>query len=431
MRRISIGPGEVAGYLGQLRNGFEGLGIACEHFMFIPPHQYSYPTTDYFLRSAYESVAKLEQTGRLGYLIYKLSEKVIRLVALIYAIFRYDTFIFSGLGSFFRFWELPLLRALGKRVIVVYLGSDARPPYLSGRHLDDKNGTFDSAAIAREAAAIKKQIRFVERYASVVVSHTSTAQFMARPFVRLCAVGIPMGKAPEKVGKAAARDPGDPHLRILHAPSRPVAKGTPLVREVVGKLQEEGAKLELVELTGVPNHEVLRQLQLCDLVVDELYSDIPMATLAAEAAGFSKPVVVGSLYGEHFTQDNPDFAAGEDAPSFFIGPEQLEQTLRSLIADPSRLRDKGEQARRFLATHWVSEIVASNYLRLANADVPESWRADPATIGYIAGWGLSRENWATQLRQYVLHAGEGALLLDDKPGLKGRITDVLEGRASL
>jgi hypothetical protein len=35
------------------------------------------------------------------------------------------------------------------------------------------------------------------------------------------------------------------------------------------------------------------------------------------------------------------------------------------------------------------------------------------------------------LRQYVLHAGEGALLLDDKPGLKGRITDVLEGRASL
>lgn len=425
MRRISIGPGEVAGYMGQLRSGFEALGIPCEHFMFIPPHQYSYPTTSYFLRGTYERIARLSGAGRVGHYLYWVLEKCIRMIALFYAILRYDTFIFMGLGSFFRFLELPLLRALGKCVIVIYLGSDARPPYLSGRHLDDKRGKFDPVQVGLEARQIEKLIRRAEKNASVIVSHTGTAQFLRKPFVRLCAVGIPMQKDIGDVIKAALAEPqceADAPLRILHAPSRPIAKGTLEFREVVERLKAEGARIELTELSGVPNHEVLSRLARCDMVLDELYSDLPLATLAAEAALFGKPVIVGSLYRD-FYRDNPDFCEDPetDSPTFFIDPNDLEATVRRVVADPALRKMKGEQARAFLETRWTARAVSANYLRLAEGNAPESWKADPANIDYIGGWGLSRQNWRRQLRTYLDRVGIEGIFLDARPDLKQRI----------
>lgn len=54
------------------------------------------------------------------------------------------------------------------------------------------------------------------------------------------------------------------------------------------------------------NATVLQELQQCDFVIDELYSDVPLAMLATEAAIFGKPVIVGGYYSNNFSPENPD-----------------------------------------------------------------------------------------------------------------------------
>lgn len=424
-RGISIGPGEVAGYFGRLRDGFEALGVPCEHFLYIPPHKFAYSSPGYFLKRAFDALARVEGRGRIGRYAARIADKVIRLIGLAYAMIRYDVFIFSGYGSFFRFLELPLLRLLGKRIIVVYLGSDARPPYLSGKHLDDREGVFDPSGIAVEARALRRRMARVERYASVIVNHTGTAQFAERTFVRLSDVGMPMPIWPGNASPGNASidmKSSEAPLRVLHAPSRPVAKGTHRVREAVARMQAEGIAIELVELSGVPNSEVLRHLAECDLVIDQLYSDVPLATFSAEAASFGKPVIVGSLYVEKFGADNP----GEDrAPTIFIDPDELEPVLRRLVADGNLRRSEGERNRLFLAKRCAPREVAARYLQLVEGHIPEAWIADPEQLDYVGGWGLSETAWRDQMARYLAAVGEDGLQLGNR--LRRRIMDAAAG----
>lgn len=427
LHRISIGPGDVAGYLGNLRKGFDALGIPCEHFMFIPPNAYNYEAPHHFLKRSYDKAFRLSERGKLGALAYKAFDKVIRLMALIYAIIKFDIFIFSGLGSFFRFMELPLLRVLGKTVIVVYLGSDARPPYLSGRHLDDQQGRLDPEVIALEARAIRKRMARVERFASLIVNHTGMAQFATRSFVRLCELGLPMQIAAELMPKpemSARRST----VRILHAPSRPIAKGTLEARQAVEQMRSDGLAVELVELVGVANSEVLRNLADCDIVFDELYSDTAIATFAAEAALFGKPVVVGSLYAQHFGWDNPNLAV---APTTLIAPSALEETLRRLVIDADFRRSESERVQAFVSTEYTPEKVASRYYQLIKNVYPAEWIMHPDQVDYVGGWGLSVSAWRRQMSIYIAAVGEKGLYLEDRPNLRKKIMSAVAGSSIL
>ena len=50
VQRISIGPGEVAGYLSKLKIGFDELGIKSEHFL-LTSNKFNYQESSYFLRN--------------------------------------------------------------------------------------------------------------------------------------------------------------------------------------------------------------------------------------------------------------------------------------------------------------------------------------------------------------------------------------------
>ena len=75
-------------------------------------------------------------------------------------------------------------------------------------------------------------------------------------------------------------------FRILHAPSNPNFKGTEEIRDTIKCLKNENIDFEYIEITNASNEKVLAELNACDLVIDQLYSDTPMATLAAEAASW-------------------------------------------------------------------------------------------------------------------------------------------------
>jgi glycosyltransferase involved in cell wall biosynthesis len=415
--RISIGPGEIAGYFSSLKSGFDALGIHCEHFILLT-NKFNYQESDYFLKASYLKISKLG-IGRsvlIRAFTYSL-QILLRFFVFIYAISRYNVFIFSGFGSFFKFYELPLLKLLKKKVIVVYLGSDARPSYLSGRYLDDSQGALEPESLHKDLLKQVCLIRRVERYADVIINHTTSAQLFTRNFIRLHAVGMPVNNThfiQHQLSHLSNK------VRILHAPSRPNAKGSAYFRKVIKELQDEGYAIDFVQLVNVPNKTVLKELAICDFVLDELYSDVPMGMLALEAGMYSKPVIVGGYYAKQYIKDNP---ASKYPPTLYVLPTEIKETIRMMIEDKSLRTNIGEKAFTFIREFWNAKKVAQNYMQLIKDDInlPGDWRCQPSNLPYYWGWGLSKENWRNQLKRYIDKCGSKALQLEHNPQLKVKI----------
>lgn len=64
-------------------------------------------------------------------------------------------------------------------------------------------------------------------------------------------------------------------VRILHAPSSPIIKGTPLVRAAIKKLREEGYEFDYLELIRIDHSEILKHFLNTHIVLNEFYAYMP------------------------------------------------------------------------------------------------------------------------------------------------------------
>lgn len=322
---------------------------------------------------------------------------------------RYDAFVFlygetitnSGV-------ELMLLRWLGKRTLVVFVGSDARPPYIDGGWFP-ADRPFDPQAVQRATIRQQRKVTRLERQASLCVNAVATAHFHRRRFVDWFALGIPRAAQPP------APPPNGATLRVLHSPSHPVLKGSAQIRAAVDGLRANGVAIELVTIEGRPNAEVMQALRDCDLAIDQLYSDTPMAAFATEAASVGRPVLVGGYQAGEVAAD----AAGLPMPpTRFVRPEQLAAALAALAADRTERERLGAAAQAFVAEHWSPAAVGARLLCLLRDDIPPVWWREPAQVSHLHGCGLAEDAVRERVRTLVDRFGAGALQLDDKPALR-------------
>lgn len=422
--RVFLGLSEVAGYLTRLNAGFRQNGVRST-FISLNSHPFEYSLKeDYprFLR-LYRGLASREESPRT---MVRMGAKATRLVLkgllFTWALLAFDVFVFGSFGSFFGFRELPVLKAFNKKIIFVFFGTDSRPTYLSGNALRE-SGVLAGGNIAdmrwclEDVTRKKRWMRRVERYADVCINHPASAHFHEKPFVLWQAVGYPID-APNQ--SAPARPPGKCPT-ILHAPSKPESKGSEIIKGIVARLQKKGHKVQLVEIIGRPNAEVLAALQDCDLVMDEVYSDTALGALGVEAAFFGKATVNGGYYSEQMSSDH---AAALIPPAWYCLPELLEEVLEEALTNPKGRAELGARAQAFVRTNWAPGEVARRYLRLIAGDFPETWTFDPAALSYLYGYGLDADSVKTVVGEYIHRFGIDALHLADKPDLERKFRDL-------
>ena len=334
-----------------------------------------------------------------------------KLTLLAQAAIRHDVFIFGFATTFFDYRELPWLRRLGKTVIHEFVGSDCRPAYMDGALLGP-----DPVDMARVAATVGRQlkaVRAIEAHATVIINHPPQAALCTRPFVPLLKVGIPI----ELADRPQARNADSETTMLLHSPSNPESKGTPRIRAAVEALKAEGHRIDYVELVGQPNARVREALARADLVIDQLYSDTPMAGFVTEAAWLGCPALIAG-----YAQDT--WAAGlspeEMPPTTYCRPEELETRLRELVVDGDRRRELGRQARAFVEERWGARQVAERFVALAHTP-PTDWLVDPSDLDYVAGAGVPAGRLVRVVRELRERAGLAALGLADKPALESRL----------
>lgn len=424
--RVFLGLTEVAGYFGSLRRGFEEVGIpavfvdeSADPFGYglasQPFRRLNRAVLSVNRRLASPSVRGVERLAwQLAAVVLRPLKLAYRLALLTWAVARCDVFIFGGAYSFLPgHRDLALLRRLGKRVIWIFTGSDHRPPYLNGRIAREAERAGGAAWLARLTAATAARVTAIEAHA-MVVGNAASAQFHQRPFVSFLAVGVPMWRdfpPPQRIGSRSGP------VRVLHSPSDPISKGTATIREIIDRLRKRGLDIDYREVVGRPNAEVLNAIAECDLVMDELYSDSPMAVLACEAAHLERPAVVGGYYAAYLDQLPPDARP----PTAFVTPEDVESTLAALVADAAARHELGTRARAFVEDSWARGEIARRLLLLADGHAPEAWFVDPAEVRYVHGWGMSERQLAHGVAEFVRSQGRAALRLGHNPDLEDRL----------
>ena len=406
--RIFIGLNNIAGYYGPLAEGLRSLGHQVSSvFLYQSIFQYADGSSSSYIAKLFTICGnqrmRYQRKQFLQKAFWKISQEILRVPLCVWAICRHDAFILSFGGSIIP-GDLALMRLLGKRVVMVYHGSDNRPPFVDGFQIQRFSKNVSNAwknIIRRYAIKTQK----IEQKVSHVVCLPASGSFLSMPAYSFLSLGIP--SKPVEYVQYPCEDIAV--VKILHSPSNPEAKGTPLIRRIIHELKEEGLNFEFVEITGVPNATVLEEILKCHFVIDQAYSDTPLAGFAAEAASLGRVAVVGSF---NCVESNTMHRNGAHPPSVFVHPQLMKDRIRQLVLNPRLAKQLGQNMHDFIRDHWEYRLVAQRYESILMGSGCKSWMFDPSAISSPGCAGGDEVCFAELISDLVSTFGDGVLMAD-------------------
>src|SRR5439155_23619998 len=161
------------------------------------------------------------------------------------AVEHFDVFHFNFARSFFsypwpigrvpQYWDLPILRSLGKKVFFTFHGTDCR----TRRALDESNpwSFYKYADIPVDDDRVEQNVNIIRTYAHKMFI-TSPEYSVFVPDAALQPRTLDLDEWPEQ--PPSQRE----FPKILHVPSARGTKGTPFVVDGLRTLEEQGVKFE-------------------------------------------------------------------------------------------------------------------------------------------------------------------------------------------
>lgn len=421
--KVFIGPVNIAGIATGLAHGLLEAGVQAQ-VVLSSPDLFSYTTakTPAVFRFWQQLGRKRMQTPRNRLLLktlYVLLHRMLGFLLLPWAILNFHAFIFIfGQTLTDSVLELRLLKLLKRKIIFVYVGSDARPPYMDGGRFPTGVQMPHAKMLRKLSFQRKALIAQHEKYADYIVNSPFSAQFQEKRFINWFAMGVPRHLITLHTDSIPISNRRAAPVRVLHSPSNPAVKGTSQILAAVERLKQKGLNFELVMLQNMSNSRVIEEIHRCDFVIDQLYSDTPMAVFASEAAYFGKPAVVGS-----YCVGQPEHLYGPAGmpPSEFVHPDHLEDAVERLITNHQYREELGQRAAKFVHSYWNAKFVASRYICLLNGEVSDDWWVEPSQVQNALGCGLSAEHTISLARSLVEGYGEVSLQLNDKEKLRSMV----------
>lgn len=231
--------------------------------------------------------------------------------------------------------QAHVLEQRGVDVAFLAHGTDVRLP---SRHLQDNPWSHyadPEIYAARDEVVAARNIALLERSGRrIFVSTPDLLEDLPTAVWCPVAVDIERWKRPRSPRGAGQR------LRVAHAPSVSVIKGTHLIRDTLERLEAEGI-IEVDIIQGVPTAQMPDRFATADVLIDQLrIGSYGVAACEALASGC---IVVGHL--SERVRDAVRSATGMHAPIVEANPDTIEHVLRELAAqeDLEDLRTPGAE----------------------------------------------------------------------------------------
>jgi hypothetical protein len=250
-------------------------------------------------------------------------------------------------------WEIPLLRQMGRKLVVHYRGCEIRnrEAILASRPGMNICEECDYAPHRPcEATYNVTRRALAAAHANAVLVTTPDLQAFARDaehmpfFTPETAVAPPMPVDSER------------EFLIVHATNHPGIEGTARIRKAVDGLRAQGLRVRLEVLHGARHEEVLAALARADLAIGKMKMGY-YANAQIESMALGVPTI---------TYVRPEYMNDElrDSAFIFATLETLPSVLAYYVSNPDALAAKRRQARESILRLHDNAAIAGRYRTL-------------------------------------------------------------------
>jgi hypothetical protein len=332
-----IGVDEIANCINYLKKAFkkESVSVSLTTNQFYKDNKYDYsiPVKNQYLQSKIRLFYG-------PYLLAKLSNQS-------------DVFIYfwSTGFCFDREVDYKFLKRKNKKIVCIFVGSDIRSPKMTEDAFNKKNEDHFIKYINITDNNIENRVKSVarkaEKYADMIISPRKThLSYLAN------SVDNFMYMIDDKILNPSSLIIKN-DIKIVHAPSNPIIKGTPLVRAAIKKLQLEGYVFEYIELQIKQNSEVLEHLTNSHIVLNQFYAPMP-GLFGIEAMSKRNAVLMSGDYENLPTNDKK--------PWMKTKYWEVYDNLKYLLDNPEKIEEYANSGYEFVKNNYTEEKVRSFYI---------------------------------------------------------------------
>lgn len=300
-----------------------------------------------------------------------LTSVFVPLVTFLWASWRYDLFNFFYIGGFLypnpliKYFEYPLLRLAGKKIIFYPYGADVRLEDITRRLGKYHCYSFHPKGYSeRPAWIVRTDIRAAQVWGNLMVSMGDMIEYT--PGSRNDVFYWPIDTdawAPQYP------KPNKKTVTIVHAPNNRIVKGSDYLIDIVGRLKKEGYPVELDLVEKMPNHVAKQHYAKADIFAEQFLIGWHGFT-AIEAMALGKPVLC-------YIRKKSYLPKGITCPIVNTNPDTLYETLKKLITDGGLRERLGKQGREFAEKFYSLEAGGKRLAKIYQ----EVWRPSVAAKG--------------------------------------------------
>lgn len=255
---------------------------------------------------------------------------------------------FTSNNDDFKEIELSFISKRNIPIIEIFLGSEIRSPLLfkEKAELENRNTYYDYLPYKVDVMekTAKKFAELADKYACLVFSHKNDQL----SYLKSKQLFFPPIFSQTKIHNCIEKFNKIETIKILHAPSNPNVKGTPIVRAVIKKLKSEGYKFDYVELIGVNNSIVINELISSHIVLNQFYLLIP-GIFGLEAMANCNAVLQSALPAEFPYDFNDAWFETKDW--------QLYDNLKYLLDNPNKIKYYAENGYKYIKKNFNNNTI--------------------------------------------------------------------------
>lgn len=264
----------------------------------------------------------------------------------------YDVFHFHYASSILPdFADLPLIRAKGKKMIMHHWGNDVR--------FHDQarvNNPYVYTGDSPPNEVIDERLKKISAYIDEAIVQDEEVLPYVQPYYRkvhVLPIAIDLRSFEPSYPKVNKKKP-----LLLHAPTNPDFKGTVYIERALAQLKQH-YDFEYRRIEKMRHDDVIALYRHADLIIDQILCG-SYGLLSVESMALGKPVI---------TFIRPDLRKSfpDDLPIVSAHPDNIKEKIESLLLDPQKRKDLGEQGRRYAEKYHASDKLVDKLLSIYQA----------------------------------------------------------------
>jgi len=248
--------------------------------------------------------------------------------------------------------DYKFLKNKNKKIVCIFVGSDIRSGKLTKEAFDRKEEdhfvNYINIINDKNENRVKRVVNLAEKYSDMIISPKKVQLSYLND-----SIDFFMYMINDNILYNGSKFNTNDKIKVLHAPSNPMVKGTPLVRAAIKKLKTEGYNFEYIELINKSNNVILSNLEKSHIVLNQFYASMP-GVFGVEAMAKYNAVLMSPDY-----ENLPQGAENAWVKTKYW---EIYDNLKYLLDNPNEIEEYAKNGFNFVKNNYTEEKVREFYV---------------------------------------------------------------------